>query len=1137
MASWTYLRVIAIVVLVSAMLLAAVPVTSTEALPFLEAFEQPVDSSLWYYSVSALITASQANGRLCLSGSDRDQGGKFRASSKHYSNVPLTKIGVFEVKLMLSADHTSSWVDTTMDLGTDVGRGQWRGAICRISANESHRRLAERQVQGATVEYSRFIPITYYKDWHSFRIEVDAEIPKLFFFLDGEHWGSHVPEDDARKVPRARFTVGVGAFRSAGVFATTYLDDFLIKPRSELLLTVTEPGLETKPAVIEVPEDYPSIQRAIDVARDGDTVLVAAGTYYENLNFYGKDITVRSEAGPDATRIDGGQRDSVVTFENGETSAATLEGFTITNGLYPGPFPFGGGIRIRNASPRIINNVITKNGAVNGGGIYVEGKEASPLIKENLLANNIATEWGGAMAIRNGSSPLIQNNVIRDNIAMEGAGVAVVNHASPLIEGNNITGNWGGADMDFPLHAEQYLSGRDIKEIIEFHPGFGAGILVVNHSSPTIENNTIDGNFSGGIAIIFKSSPRIENNSLTDNIGGDLGGGLLIASGSSPIVVGNTFEGNQAQRGSAIWLDNTSSILNRDGDPLDPAQLYERIEETDESFAWSGRWESDSGECYSGGTRMGSEQRGARVNVRFSGTAVALIYFAHPHHGIAGTSIDGVPYADIDMYAPEAGCQTARLIATGLDPTEHVLTITVTGRKNVASAGVYIVIDAINVMGDSLSAGGNAVYGSVYVQPSLTPSGREMPSGKQVLVPSDDWSIQTAVDSARDGDTIIVAPGVYRENIDFKGKEIILRSQDPDDREVVEATIIQAKDPRPTVSFMNGETSYVMLEGFTIRNGLGSRAIHIEASSPTISNNIIKDSTGGGIFCGNGCSSLITGNVIESNASDNVGGGIECYLSSPLIENNILSANKADSGAGIFAWFSSPSILNNTITKNEITNRSGSGGGIGLDHFSIATVKHNIIRGNRAGNTGGGIYIDSSSPLIDSNIIVENEAAAGGGVYLFLNSSPDIVNNIIAGNTASQYCAGGICVYLLSSPNIVHNTIAFNTAGSYGVCSGIGAYVNSTLFVTNTILWNKDSNVCHDAFSDVVAAYSNVRYSWRGEGNISQDPLFIGNEDYHLQPGSPCIDAGTDAGVYTDIDGDQRPQGAGFDIGADEYSE
>src|SRR5438270_13816905 len=94
---------------------------------------------------------------------------------------------------------------------------------------------------------------------------------------------------------------------------------------------------------INVPVDQPTIQAGIDAASGGDTVLVAPGTYVENINFRGKGITVKSSAGAKATTIDGNSAGSVVTFKTGETRAAVLDGFTITHGL---DISNGGGITV-----------------------------------------------------------------------------------------------------------------------------------------------------------------------------------------------------------------------------------------------------------------------------------------------------------------------------------------------------------------------------------------------------------------------------------------------------------------------------------------------------------------------------------------------------------------------------------------------------------------------------------------------------------------------------------------------------------------------------------------------------------------------------------------------------------------------
>src|SRR5437899_321870 len=84
---------------------------------------------------------------------------------------------------------------------------------------------------------------------------------------------------------------------------------------------------------IHVPLNQPGIQAGIDAAANGDTVLVASGTYFENINFHGKAITVTSEQGPGVTVIDGGARDSVVTLVSGEGPSSMLSGFTVQNGL------------------------------------------------------------------------------------------------------------------------------------------------------------------------------------------------------------------------------------------------------------------------------------------------------------------------------------------------------------------------------------------------------------------------------------------------------------------------------------------------------------------------------------------------------------------------------------------------------------------------------------------------------------------------------------------------------------------------------------------------------------------------------------------------------------------------------------
>lgn len=251
---------------------------------------------------------------------------------------------------------------------------------------------------------------------------------------------------------------------------------------------------------IHVPADQPTIQAAINAAVNGDTVLVSDGTYKENINFLGKNITVTSVNGNKATTIDGGKLDTVVIFKTQETSAAVLNGFTITNGLAGSngaTFGEGGGIAVLNASPNITNNVITANGACNGAGIGVGF--AGPLIQGNTITNNFQFGCsggigGGGISIRGESSNTrVVNNVISNNVmvnsGINGGGIELFAGGSPLIQGNVISNN------------NQF------------------GLSMVNSSTPQMVQNLIIHNTGGGLVYLFGGGTgmTIINNTFADN--------------------------------------------------------------------------------------------------------------------------------------------------------------------------------------------------------------------------------------------------------------------------------------------------------------------------------------------------------------------------------------------------------------------------------------------------------------------------------------------------------------------------------------------------------------------------------------------------------------------------------------------
>jgi parallel beta-helix repeat protein len=280
------------------------------------------------------------------------------------------------------------------------------------------------------------------------------------------------------------------------------------------LLLSTTLGSFGYAATINVPANQPTIQDAIAAANPGDVVVVAPGTYHENINFNGKAITVESSGGSKVTIIDGGKLGPVVTFSSGETSKSILRGFTLQNGSS------------------------TFNSQYDGGGVYISS--SSPTVSGNVIQNNTACNGGGGIAVEF-SSARILNNLIRNNSqsgcsgGIGGGGIAVGGAGSALLLGNRIMNNsWGSS---------------------------GGGITLFAAGTPTLENNIISGNSAsgtqgGGIWIVNDSNALIVQNLFYANTASQ-GGAICLSmpSGSTgPVLVNNTIIGGLGTtQGSAVW--------------------------------------------------------------------------------------------------------------------------------------------------------------------------------------------------------------------------------------------------------------------------------------------------------------------------------------------------------------------------------------------------------------------------------------------------------------------------------------------------------------------------------------------------------------------------------------------------------
>jgi len=346
-------------------------------------------------------------------------------------------------------------------------------------------------------------------------------------------------------------------------------------------------------------------------------------------------------------------------------------------------------------------------------------------------------------------------------------------------------------------------------------------------------------------------------------------------------------------------------------------------------------------------------------------------------------------------------------------------------------------------------------------------------------------TIQQGIDFAGEGHTIIVAEGTYVENIEFRGRNLTVRSAAPTDPAVVAHTVIDGNQQGPVVTFAGTETDTCMLSGFTITNG---------------------DTRWGGGICG----------------------GTDESHSLARIQHNTITRSEGYYGGGL-AWCDGQ-VLDNTITDNRAR---GDGGGLSE---CDGLILRNTITDNWTENCGGGVYLCDG--LVDSNIVTGNTGGWGGGIY---RCDGVVQNNLVAGNSV-DVMGGGAC----GCRGLVwNNTIVGNSATRHG--GGVSSCESATIM--NCIVWaneSPDGLQLHDA---AIPSFSCIQnWTGGGEGNITDAPLFVDVEggDYHLQPGSPCIDAGGRGESLTnDIDGAPRPvdgtpeprgDGSDYDIGADEFA-
>ncbi len=339
------------------------------------------------------------------------------------------------------------------------------------------------------------------------------------------------------------------------------------------------------------------------------------------------------------------------------------------------------------------------------------------------------------------------------------------------------------------------------------------------------------------------------------------------------------------------------------------------------------------------------------------------------------------------------------------------------------------------------------------------------------------------------------------------------------------------------------------LELFSFLNGSGTHGgnAYIEGSQARLLGLVFQGGNalrGGGLYLQES-RALVSGVIIQDNQAEE-GGGLYIEGGAPSLLGGLVQRNAAERGGGVYSLEGALRLAGTWVLSNTASQAGGAfylDGPINFLPEEIPILANSYIRYNRAVD-GAAVYFHLSVAGLVNNVIADNQAAGhGGGLYLWA-SFPQGFHNTIAQN------AGQEGIYLThrpgslwppippipSLPTFTNTIIVSHTVGVYVESTGWFPPLENRATLRGTLWWGNGQNTAGPGEFDL------------GQTNVYSAPLFtcIGEmpacfNPYHLRENSPAVDSGIPIALtlpgtdlFVDIDGQWRPSGAGYDLGADE---